>query len=98
MFFQALASMNFAGYADDNTLYTYSSNIENVLDNLQIALEKFFYWFSTNNLVENAKKYQILTSSKAPADKDISNTKIFNEDKFKLFGENLEGRLILIFT
>ena len=98
MFFQALASMNFAGYADDNTLYTYSSNKENVLDNLQIALEKFFYWFSTNDLVANAKKYQILKSSKAPVDKDISNTKILNEDKFKLFGVNLEGRLILIFT
>ena len=35
MFFETAANIDFAGYADDNTPYTYSSNIENVLDNLQ---------------------------------------------------------------
>ena len=36
---------DFAGYADDYTPYTYSSFIENVLDNLQGALEKMFHAF-----------------------------------------------------
>ena len=54
MFFKTPASMDFAGYAEDNTLYTNSSNKENVLDNLQGALDKMFYWFSTNNLVANS--------------------------------------------
>ena len=39
-FFETPANIDFAGYADDNTLYTYFSNIENVLDNLQGALKK----------------------------------------------------------
>ena len=46
-------------YADDNTAYTYSSNKENVLDNLQRTLEKKFHWFSTNHLAANAGKYII---------------------------------------
>ena len=40
MFLETPANIDFAGYADDNTPYTYSSNIKNVLDNLQRALEK----------------------------------------------------------
>ena len=32
---------------DDNTPYTYSSNIKNVLDNIQGALAKMFHWFLT---------------------------------------------------
>ena len=48
MFFATPANIDFAGYADDSTPYAYSSNIKNVLDNLQRALEKMFYWLSTN--------------------------------------------------
>ena len=98
MFFETPANIDFAGYADDNTPYTYSSNIKNVLDNLQGALEKMFHWFSTNNLVANAGKCHVLTSSKTPVDIHISNTEILNEERVKLFGVNLEGDLILIFT
>ena len=73
-FFETPANIDFAGYADDITPYTYSSNIKNVLDNLQGALEKMFQWFSTNNLVANAKKCHLLTSSITPVDINISNT------------------------
>ena len=52
-----LAKIDFAGYANENTLYIYSSNIEYVLDILQGALEKLFHWFSTNHLVANSGRY-----------------------------------------
>ena len=45
MFFEIPENIDFAGYADDNTLYTHSSKIEHVLTNLQGALEKLFYCF-----------------------------------------------------
>ena len=93
MFFETPANIGFAGYADDNTPYTYSSNIKNVLDNLQGVLEKMFHWFSTNNLVANAGKCHLLTSSKTRVDIHISNTEILNEERAKLLGVNLEGRL-----
>ena len=93
MFFEKPANIDFPGYADDNTPYTYSSNIKNVLDNLQGALEKMFHGFSTNNLVANAGKCHLLTSSKTPADMHISDTEILNDERVKLLGVNLECRL-----
>ena len=69
--FETPANIDFAGYADDNNPYTYSLNIENVLDNLQGALENMFYWFSTNHVVANPGKCHLLTSSKTPIDTDI---------------------------
>ena len=43
MFFETLSNTAFAGYADDNTPYTYSSNMQ--LNNVQKAIEKQFQWF-----------------------------------------------------
>ena len=93
IFFETPANIDFVGYADDNTHYTYSSNIKNLLDNLQGAFENMFHWFSTNNLVANEGKFHLLTSSKTPVDIQISNTEILNEGRVKLLGVNLEGRL-----
>ena len=42
MFFETPENINFAGYADDNTPYAYSSKIEQILTNLQRASEKLF--------------------------------------------------------
>ena len=41
MFYETRANIDFAAYADDNASHTYHSRIENVLDNLQGALEKY---------------------------------------------------------
>ena len=71
MFFETPKNIDFAGYADDNTLYTYSSNIEEVLENLQGVLEQLFQWSPANHLVANAGKCHLLTSSKI---KQIKNT------------------------
>ena len=40
-----------------------------------------FYWFSTNHLVANAGKCDLLTSSKTLTDIHISNTEILNEEQ-----------------
>ena len=67
--------------ADDNTSYTYSSNIENVLD--KEHQKKMFHWFSINHLVAIAGKCHLLTISKTPVDIHIFNTEILNEEKVK---------------
>ena len=51
MFFEMSKNIEFAGYADENTPYTCSSNKEEVLENLQGALEQLFKWFFANHLV-----------------------------------------------
>ena len=60
MFFETPKNIDSAGYADDNTPYTYSSNMEEVLENLQGALEQLFQWFSATHLVANAGKCRYL--------------------------------------
>ena len=98
MFFETPKNIDFAGYADDNTPYTCSSNIEEVLENLQGALEQLFQWFSANHLVANAGKCHLLTSSKITNNIAISNTNVSSEQKVKLLGINLESRLNFVNT
>ena len=68
MFSETPANIDFAGYIDDNTSYKYSSNIKNVLNNLQGALEKMFHWLSKNYLVANTGKCHLFASSKRHVD------------------------------
>ena len=75
------------------TPYTCSSNIEEVLENLQGVLQQLFQWFSANHLVGNAGKRHLLTSSKIANNIAISNTNVSSEQKVKLLGINLESRL-----
>ena len=93
MFFEIQENIDFAGYADNNTPYTYSSKIEHVLTNLQGASEKLFSWFSANHLVVSAGKCDLITSSNLPVDICVTNTKISNVERVKLLGVNFEGRL-----
>ena len=84
MFFEIPENIDFAGYADDNTSYTYSSKTEHVLTNLQGASENLFHWFSASHFVANAGKCHLLTSSNLPVDIHINNTKISNVETVKL--------------
>ena len=93
IFFETPENIDFTGYTDDNTPYTYSSKIEHVLTNLQSASEKLFSWFSANHLAANSGKCHLLTSSNLPVDIRITNTKISNVERVKLLGVNFEGRL-----
>ena len=93
MFFENPEIIDFAGYADDNTPYAYSSKIEYLLTNLQGVSGKLFSWFSANYLVANAGKCHLLTSSNLAVDIRITNTKISNVERVKLLGVNFEGRL-----
>ena len=93
MFFETPENIDFAGYLDDNTPYTYSSKVEHVLANLQSASEKLIYWFSANHLVKNPGKCHLLTSSNLSVDVRITNTKVSNVERVKLLGVTFEGRL-----
>ena len=93
MFFETPANIDFAAYAGDNTTYISYSKERKRARQSQGTLKKMFRWFSTNNLVANGGTCQLLTSSKTSIDIRISNTEIRNEEKAKLLGVNLEGRL-----
>ena len=92
LFFETLENIDFAGYANDKLLFTYSSKIEDVLANLQGASEKLFEWFSANHLLVNSGKCHLLTSFNLPVDIRITNTKVFNEERVKFLGVNFRSR------
>ena len=54
--FLFVSSSNLSNYADDNTLYTYSYNLEEVKDVLRKYLNKVIEWFFENYVVLNAGK------------------------------------------
>ena len=93
MFFETPKSVDSVGYADDNTPYICSPNIDEVLENLQDALKQLLQWFLANNLVANAGKCHLLTSSKIKSNIAISNANVTSERNIKLLGITLDSRL-----
>ena len=85
--FEAPRNIAFAGYADNNGPYTYSSGMQTVLNNLKEAIEKLFQWFSANYFLVNANKCHLLTSSKTAT--YISDATVSNVIRVKLLGLNL---------
>ena len=47
-------------FADDNTIYSCGNTVKNVMSNLQDDLVKALSWFSSNHLVANPEKFQMM--------------------------------------
>ena len=83
MFSETPSNIVFAGYADNSTSYTDSSNMQTVQNNLQEAIEKLFQRFSANYLVVNLYNCHLLTSSKTAIDIHISDATVSNKKNSK---------------
>ena len=90
--FEVPSKITFAGYVDDNTPYTYSSNMQTMLTNLHEAIEKLFQLFSMNHPIANVDKSHLLTSSKTATD-IYHHMPQFRMKRVKLLEMTLEGRL-----
>ena len=55
-------NVNIASYADDNTSYCVSRDIQTTINTLQDSSAKLFNWFSKNSLKANADKCHLLLS------------------------------------
>ena len=58
------SDINIANYADDNTPYACSSDLDSVIFKLQKNTERIFRWFYNNNLILNAEKSHLIVSTK----------------------------------
>ena len=56
--------INIASYADDNTPYASSSNLDAVINKLKESTKNLFQWFTNNNMKANPDKCQLLVSMK----------------------------------
>ena len=71
-------------YADHNTLYVCSENVDITLEKLEEAGKVLFEWFSNNFLKANADKYHLILSTDEPFSINIDNEVIKNSNNKKL--------------
>ena len=80
-------------YADDNTPYVCSENVDVTLEKLEEVGKVLFEWFSNNFLKANADKCHLLLSTDEPFSININNEVIKNSNNEKLLRINLNNRL-----
>ena len=74
------SDIDIANYADNNTLYACSSDLDPVIFKLQENTERIFRWFYNNNLISNAVKSNLIESTKENLGIQVSSCFIRNED------------------
>ena len=83
----------FASYTDDNTPYTSSQNVDNVIRTLVNDSVSLFKWFSNNQMKTNKDKYHLL-SNKERVTMKIVETEIKSSNCEKLLGIKIDSNLI----
>ena len=78
--------IDIANYADDNTPYVFSSDLDSVVFKLQENTKRNFKWFQNNNLMSNTEKSHLIVSSKENLEIQFFTFSIRNEDSVKLWG------------
>ena len=63
IFFFIVKYVNFACYADDNTIYQSGRNVDDVINDLQLSAENLFPWFSDNQMKGNTDKCHLIMST-----------------------------------
>ena len=91
--FFGIGDLDIASYADDNTPYTFSSELDVALKKLRTYTKKFFEWFHNNRLKSNVAKCNLITSSSSPVEIQIETTIISSVKRIKLLGVHIDGRL-----
>ena len=64
-----------------------------VLGQIKRGIDKVFPWFKKKILKENADKCYLITSSKAPAEIEVSNITIMDEERFELLESYTDNKL-----
>ena len=91
--FFGIGDLDIASYADDNTPYTFSSELDVALKKLRSYTIKIFERFHNNRLKSNAGKCNLITSSISPVEIEIENTIISSVKGVKLLAVHIDGRL-----
>ena len=80
-------------YADDNTPYVCSENVDVTLEKLKEVGKVLFEWFSNSFLKANADKCHPILSTDEPFSINIDNEVIKISNNKKLLGINLNNRI-----
>ena len=91
--FLVVKDVNFASYADDNTIYQSANNVDDVINNLQLSAEKLFRWFSDNQMKGNKDKCHLIMSTNNNPEIQVGDSLIKASDCEKLLGRKIDYKL-----
>ena len=82
-----------ASYADDNTPYASSSNLDAVINKLEESTNNLFQWFRNNHMKANADKCHLLVTGNYEVSANIKEFEIESSKREKLLGISIDTRL-----
>ena len=86
-------NVDFASYADGNTIYGASDNIDEVIFSLQESSRKLFKWFTDNQMKTNEDKCHLILSTNELTEIQVGDFSIKNSGSEKLLGVNIDSKL-----
>ena len=78
MFFEKY-ERDIASYADDNTPYTYDSDLYTVFSKLKNCTDSLFTWFKENQMKPNGDKCHLLVRTEKSVSINIDGSNVTNE-------------------
>ena len=91
--FLVVQNVDFASYADDNTIYDAGDNIDEVIFSLQESSKKLFKWFADNQMKANEDKCHLIVNTNELTEIKIGDFTIKNSASEKLLGVNIDSKL-----
>ena len=90
LFFVNITS-DIANYADDTTPYECDQHCDNLINNMELTVEKIFNWFEFNNLKANASKCHFFLSPYQHTSININGSVIKSSNSEKLLGITIDS-------
>ena len=91
--FFILSKTDIANYADDNTPYTSSNDVNGLIKNLEEASKKLFKSFDDNLMKSNPDKCHLLVSTNDNVKIRTGNFQIENTKREKFLGTQFDSKL-----
>ena len=91
--FLVVQNVDFASYAEDNTIYDAGDSIGEVIFSLQESSKKLFKWFADNQMKTNEDKCHLIVSTNELTEIQIRDFSIKNSANGKLLGVNIDSKL-----
>ena len=91
--FLSVRDLNFASYADDNTIYQTGRNVDDTINDLQLSVEKLFRWFSDNQMKGNTDKCHLIMSTNNAPELKVGDSLIKTSSYEKLLGVKTDYKL-----
>ena len=91
--FYDIDDCDIVSYADDNTPYASSSNLDALINKLEESTNNLFQWFRNNHMKANADKCHLLVTGNYEVSANINEFEIESSKKEKLLGISIDTTL-----